>query len=128
MVRRIEGTIDYEKRSEVLNDNHKILIYLDDITLTGELAVPCRWIDERSSGSGFRYRLSRWFVRAQVPHDLQVDLGEPDSNLSDHVQPRVRREGRGENVELLATRAHRRRREDALHHQLQRSRSDQRLR
>ncbi|CAF3986875.1 unnamed protein product [Rotaria sp. Silwood2] len=34
MVRRIEGTIDYEKRSEVLNDNHKVLIYLDDMTLT----------------------------------------------------------------------------------------------
>lgn len=36
MVRRIEGTIDYEKHNEVLNDNHKILIYLDDITLTGK--------------------------------------------------------------------------------------------
>ncbi|CAF4616988.1 unnamed protein product, partial [Rotaria sp. Silwood2] len=34
MVRRIEGTIDYDKRNEVLNDNHKILIYLDDMTLT----------------------------------------------------------------------------------------------
>ncbi|CAF1108439.1 unnamed protein product [Adineta ricciae] len=34
MVRRIEGTIDYEKHNEVLNDNHKILIYLDDMTLT----------------------------------------------------------------------------------------------
>ena len=36
MVRRIEGTIDYEKPDEVLNDNHKVLIYLDDMTLTGE--------------------------------------------------------------------------------------------
>jgi len=36
MVRRIEGTIDYEKHNEVLNDNHKILIYLDDMTLTGK--------------------------------------------------------------------------------------------
>ncbi|CAF3210157.1 unnamed protein product [Rotaria socialis] len=34
MVKYIEGTIDYEKRSEVLNDNHKVLIYLDDMTLT----------------------------------------------------------------------------------------------
>ncbi|CAF1511517.1 unnamed protein product [Rotaria magnacalcarata] len=34
MVKHIEGTIDYEKRSEVLNDNHKVLIYLDDMTLT----------------------------------------------------------------------------------------------
>ena len=37
MVRRIEGTIDYEKHNEVLNDNHKILIYLDDMTLTGKI-------------------------------------------------------------------------------------------
>jgi hypothetical protein len=37
MVRRIEGTIDYEKHSEILNDNHKVLIYLDDMTLTGKL-------------------------------------------------------------------------------------------
>ena len=37
MVRRIEGTIDYEKHNEILNDNHKILIYLDDMTLTGKL-------------------------------------------------------------------------------------------
>ena len=36
MVRRIQGTIDYEKRNEVLNDNHKVLIYLDDMTLTGK--------------------------------------------------------------------------------------------
>jgi hypothetical protein len=36
MVRRIEGTIDYDKRNEVLNDNHKVLIYLDDMTLTGK--------------------------------------------------------------------------------------------
>ncbi len=36
MVRRIEGTIDYEKHNEVLNDNHKVLIYLDDMTLTGK--------------------------------------------------------------------------------------------
>jgi hypothetical protein len=36
MVRRIEGTIDYDKHNEVLNDNHKVLIYLDDITLTGK--------------------------------------------------------------------------------------------
>ena len=36
MVRYIEGTIDYEKRNEVLNDNHKVLIYLDDMTLTGK--------------------------------------------------------------------------------------------
>lgn len=36
MVRYIEGTIDYEKHNEVLNDNHKILIYLDDMTLTGK--------------------------------------------------------------------------------------------
>ncbi|CAF3564013.1 unnamed protein product [Rotaria sordida] len=34
MVRRIEGTIDYEKHNEILNDNHKVLIYLDDMTLT----------------------------------------------------------------------------------------------
>ena len=37
MVRRIEGTIDYEKHNEILNDNHKVLIYLDDMTLTGKL-------------------------------------------------------------------------------------------
>jgi hypothetical protein len=37
MVRRIEGTIDYEKHSEILSDNHKVLIYLDDMTLTGKL-------------------------------------------------------------------------------------------
>lgn len=37
MVRRIEGTIDYDKRNEVLSDNHKVLIYLDDMTLTGTL-------------------------------------------------------------------------------------------
>ena len=36
MVRYIEGTIEYEKHNEVLNDNHKILIYLDDMTLTGK--------------------------------------------------------------------------------------------
>ena len=36
MVRYIKGTIDYEKRNEVLNDNHKVLIYLDDMTLTGK--------------------------------------------------------------------------------------------
>jgi hypothetical protein len=35
MVKRIQGTIDYEKHHEILNDNHKILIYLDDMTLTG---------------------------------------------------------------------------------------------
>lgn len=35
MVKRIQGTIDYENHNEVLNDNHKILIYLDDMTLTG---------------------------------------------------------------------------------------------
>jgi hypothetical protein len=35
MVKRIQGTIDYEKHNEILNDNHKILIYLDDMTLTG---------------------------------------------------------------------------------------------
>jgi hypothetical protein len=37
MVRRIEGTIDYEKHTEILNDNHKVLVYLDDMTLTGKL-------------------------------------------------------------------------------------------
>ena len=37
MVRRIEGTINYDKQNEVLNDNHKILIFLDDMTLTGRL-------------------------------------------------------------------------------------------
>jgi hypothetical protein len=37
MVKYIEGTIDYEKHNEILNDNHKILIYLDDMTLTGKL-------------------------------------------------------------------------------------------
>lgn len=36
MVRKLEGTINYDKQNEVLNDNHKILIYLDDMTLTGE--------------------------------------------------------------------------------------------
>ena len=39
MVRRIQGTIDYEKHSETLNDNHKVLIYLDDMTLTGKLLL-----------------------------------------------------------------------------------------
>jgi hypothetical protein len=39
MVRRIEGTIDYDKRNEVLNDNHKVLIYLDDMTLTGKIKI-----------------------------------------------------------------------------------------
>lgn len=34
MVKRIEGTIDYEKQNEVLNDNHKVLVFLDDLTLT----------------------------------------------------------------------------------------------
>jgi hypothetical protein len=37
MVKRIQGTIDYEKHNEILNDNHKVLIYLDDMTLTGKL-------------------------------------------------------------------------------------------
>lgn len=37
MVKCIQGTIDYEKHSEILNDTHKILIYLDDMTLTGKL-------------------------------------------------------------------------------------------
>ena len=37
MVRRIQGTIDYEKHNEILNDNHKVLIYLDDMTLTGKI-------------------------------------------------------------------------------------------
>ena len=36
MVKRITGTIDYEKRNEVLNDSHKVLIFLDDMTLTGK--------------------------------------------------------------------------------------------
>jgi hypothetical protein len=39
MVRRIEGSIHYEKHNEVLNDNHKVLIYLDDMTLTGKKNV-----------------------------------------------------------------------------------------
>ena len=39
MVKRIEGTIDYEKQNEVLNDNHKVLVFLDDLTLTGEKKV-----------------------------------------------------------------------------------------
>lgn len=40
MVKRIEGTIHYDKHNEILNDNHKVLIYLDDMTLTGESHAP----------------------------------------------------------------------------------------
>ena len=52
MVRRIEGTIDYEKHSEILNDNHKVLIYLDDMTLTGKFERYCTLAAMRSSTIG----------------------------------------------------------------------------
>ncbi|CAF0997023.1 unnamed protein product [Didymodactylos carnosus] len=34
MVKHLHGVIDYDKHSEILHDDHKILIYLDDMTLT----------------------------------------------------------------------------------------------
>ncbi|CAF1591414.1 unnamed protein product [Didymodactylos carnosus] len=34
MVKYIHGIIDYDKHNEILHDDHKILIYLDDMTLT----------------------------------------------------------------------------------------------
>ena len=63
MVRYIEGTIDYEKHNEVLSDNHKVLIYLDDMTLTGKYKtikhqIHCFYLKLFSC----RHRFTRWFL------------------------------------------------------------------
>ncbi|CAF1360928.1 unnamed protein product [Rotaria magnacalcarata] len=86
MVRHIEGTIDYEKRNEVLNDNHKILIYLDDMTLT-EIAA--------QDGSYIRkfHTISKLILENQIrtfPITFDMEYDEKDIEKTSNYSLRVR--------------------------------------
>lgn len=72
MVKRIQGTIDYENHNEILNDNHKILIYLDDMTLTGK---KIQW--EKKSQEKLcllcRYCFTRWFLYSKISYNFEIN-------------------------------------------------------
>ena len=128
MVKFIEGTIDYEKQAEVLNDNHKVLIFLDDLTLTGEDASLSFGSTRIFVFALRRYRFARWFQCSEISHDREINLRKSSSNVSHLFHLGVRRERRGEKLQLCVTRTHRGRWSNSFHHQFERSRSDQRLR
>jgi len=96
MVRRIEGTIDYDKRNEVLNDNHKILIYLDDMTLTGKIKIKFFILDIASQdGSYIRkfHTIAKLILENQIrtfPITFVLEYDEKDIEKTSNYSLRVR--------------------------------------